>query len=253
VVTSRAPRRVAALLAVGAAIAAAWVAPTASASAAGNAPNYAAAPGPTESLATEPAPERAAAIAINDITAPAGSANPLADIPSDFRKVMGYQPTLGKLANGEVVAIDPNGGCSVIGGGEPFDLSTPCKSHDLGYDLLRYAHRHGDPLSTQARVQVDNKFADNLQAQCAARYRGAEVPACDAMAVTFTAGVGFNSWRQDYGPPVSKSGMVRTVGVLAFAALVLYFGLRGLVLLAIRAVRRWRRPLGLTLAVESQG
>ncbi len=80
---------------------------------------------------------------------------------------MGYQPTLGKLANGSVIAIDPNGGCSVIGGGEPFDLSTPCKSHDLGYDLLRYAHRHGDPLSTAGpsagRHEVRRESADPVR------------------------------------------------------------------------------------------
>jgi hypothetical protein len=73
------------------------------------------------------------------------------------------------------------------------------------------------------------------------------------MAVTFTAGVGFNSWRQDYGPPLARSGMVRTVGVLAFAALIVYFVLhfsfRGLFM---RIVRRWR-PLGLTLAPDPQG
>ncbi len=71
------------------------------------------------------------------------------------------------------------------------------------------------------------------------------------MAVTFSAGVGFNSWRQNYGPPVAKSGMVRTVGLFGFAALVLYFGLRAL---ALGIVRVWRRrALGLTLAIDSQG
>jgi hypothetical protein len=73
------------------------------------------------------------------------------------------------------------------------------------------------------------------------------------MAVTFTAGVGFNSWRQNYGPPLAKSGMVRTVGVLAFAALLVYFALRGVTLFTLRLWRRRRRPLGLTLAMESQG
>jgi hypothetical protein len=199
--------------------------------------------------ASNSAPEHAAATAINDITAAPGTANMLADIPADFRQVMGYQPTLGTLANGEVVAIDPDGGCSVLGGGEPFDLSTACKAHDLGYDLLRYAHRQGDQLGSQARMQIDNKFGHDLNAQCTGRYSGAEVSACKAMAVTFDAGVGFNSWRQQYQAPSSKAGMARTIGVIAFAALLVYFVLHAIVVVF---VRRIRRSLGHTLVSASQ-
>jgi hypothetical protein len=228
----RAPRRVAAAIALGAALAVAWMAPTSTASAADKHP---------------PPSTNSAAVAIDDITAPPSTADPLAGIPADFPKVMGYRPTLGRLANGEVLAINPRGGCSVIGGGRPFDLSTVCKAHDLGYDLLRYADRRGDPLGTNARVQVDDKFQQDLRVQCGARYRGAETDACDAMATTFTAGVGFNSWRQEYGPPVVTSGKGRTVGVLAFAALILYFTGRGIAN-RFRTRRRRRSALRPTLA-----
>ncbi|HEY2795455.1 MAG TPA: phospholipase A2 [Micromonosporaceae bacterium] len=235
----RAPRRVAAAIALGAALAVAWMAPTSTASAAGtHVPTVA---------GSQPAPERAAAVAIDDITAPPSAADPLAGIPKDFAKVMGYQPTIGRLANGEVLAINPRGGCSVVGGGRPFDLSTVCKAHDLGYDLLRYADRRGDPLAANARLQVDDKFQQDLRVQCGARYRGVETEACDAMAATFTAGVGFNSWRQEYGPPVVTSGKGRTVGVLAFAVLIVYFAGRGLAN-RVLARRRRRTALRPTLA-----
>jgi hypothetical protein len=227
------PRRVAALITVGAAIAVGWIAPTSAASAAGASPHRA----PTVAAARRSANEAAAAIDEITGTRPS-SGNPLADIPPDFAQVMGYQPALGALANGDVIAINPNGGCSVIGGGEPFDLATVCKAHDLGYDLLRYAHRRGRTLSTTYRMQVDTKFADDLSVQCAADYRGAKVSACNAMAETFVAGVGFNSWRQQYGPPIQSSGTVRTIGVLAFGALVLFFAGRALVLGAVRIRRR---------------
>jgi Prokaryotic phospholipase A2 len=180
-------------------------------------------------------------MAIDEITAAPGAANPLADIPTDFAAVMGYRPTLGRLANGDVLAINPDGGCSVIGGGRPFDLSTVCKAHDLGYDLLRYASRRGHPLGPAARVQVDDKFNRDLVMQCGARYTGAKTRACDAMAVTFDAGVAFNSWRQQYGPPIVTAGRDRTVGVIAFALLVLYFAGRAV---TSRIVGRWKRRRG---------
>jgi len=242
VITSRVPRRVAALVTLGATLAVAWIAPTSAAS--GSSPSGSSPTGTPTAAAMpstrEPAPEREAATAIADITAPPGTGNPLAGIPADFPEVMGYRPTTARLANGEVVAINPTGGCSVIGGGEPFDLSTVCKAHDLGYDLLRYAHRHGDPLSPDARVAVDAKFGHDLTAQCASRYRGPETSACDAMAGTFVAGVGFNSWRQEYGPPIANAGIARTIGVIAFGVLVLYFLVTTI---AVAIARMWRRRM----------
>jgi hypothetical protein len=239
VIAVRAPRRVAAFIALGATLAVAWLAPTSTASASPSAP---------PPLASLPAAAPPPAVAIDDITAPPSPANPLAGIPADFAEVMGYSPTLGRLANGEVLAINPDGGCSVIGGGKPFDLSTVCKAHDLGYDLLRYADRRGDPLGTGARVEVDDKFHADLRTQCGARYTGADMDACDAMAVTFDAGVGFNSWRQEYGPPIVTAGRDRTIGVIAFALLISYFAVRGLTNRITGRRKRRRVALPSTLA-----
>src|SRR5437762_13762481 len=112
----------------------------------------------------------AARRAIDTITArTGGNADPaalLAAIPPDFAATMGYTPVLGRLADGREIAINPNGGCSVVGGGAPFDLATPCKAHDLGYDLLRYSHRHGVDLPAQARREVDDTFGADLDREC---------------------------------------------------------------------------------------
>jgi hypothetical protein len=185
--------------------------------------------------------DRAADAAIDSITASQLPSNPLSAIPSDFSRVMGYAPTIGHLANGEAIAVNPRGGCSVIGGGRPFDVDVVCKAHDLGYDLLRYAHRQGRDLGPGARRMVDAKFGQDLTTQCNSSYRGVVAGACDVMATSFEAGVGFNSWRQGFGAPVATAGMVRTVGLLALLLLGVYFGLRELARLILRRARRPRR------------
>jgi hypothetical protein len=156
--------------------------------------------------------------AIDTITArTAAPAALLAAIPPDFATTMGYIPVLGRLADGREIAINPNGGCSVVGGGSPFDLATPCKAHDLGYDLLRYSHRHGVDLPARARHEVDDTFGADLDRECAARYQGVDAQSCDMMAGSFDLGVGFNSWRQQFEAPVANSGLTRTIGVLLLA------------------------------------
>jgi hypothetical protein len=185
--------------------------------------------------------DRAANTAIDTITATQLSKNPLSAIPSDFSRVMGYTPTIGHLANGEAIAVNPRGGCSVIGGGRPFDLDVVCKAHDLGYDLLRYAHRQGRDLGPAARRMVDAKFGQDLAAQCNSSYHGAVAGVCNLVATTFDAGVGFNSWRQGFGAPVATAGLVRTVGLLALVLLGVYFGLRELTRVVVRRARRPRR------------
>lgn len=197
--------------------------------------------------ATASLADRQANAAINVITAPTLGADPLSVIPPDFSRVMGYTPTVAHLANGDAVAINPDGGCSVIGGGRPFDLAMPCKAHDLGYDLLRYAHRHGEDLGPGARQRVDAKFGRDLDAQCSASYKGSAIGACELMAASFDAGVGFNSWRQGFGAPIAAAGMVRTVGVMALTLLAFCFAIRAFVLWLLRRVRG-RRRLRLTPA-----
>ena len=174
----------------------------------------------------------------------------LSHIPADFSQVMGYTPVVGHLANGTPVAINPKGGCSVIGGGRPFDLAVACKAHDLGYDLLRYAHHHGADLSPRARHLVDDKFGTDLFTQCAALYTGGRSQACDVMAASFDAGVGFNSWRQDFGAPISDAGQVRTIGILGLGLILLYFLARRTLRVVNRSLQRMRGR-GPVLAIDA--
>ena len=181
--------------------------------------------------------------AIELITAPSTPSDVLKHIPPDFSKVMGYTPTVGHLANGTTIAINPRGGCSVIGGGRPFDLDVACKAHDLGYDLLRYAHRRGADLGPQARHLVDDKFGADLYAQCTTLYSGSRADACDVMAASFDAAVGFNSWRQQFGAPVAAAGTMRTIGVVGLGLILVYFMLRSLLRATTRTVVRTMRRL----------
>jgi hypothetical protein len=183
----------------------------------------------------------AASVAVTMIApAPAASANtrPLTGVPADFAAVMGYQPATAILADGESIAINPHGGCSVPMGEAAIDLQTACRAHDLGYDLLRYARGKGMDVGPDARRGVDARFAKNLAVQCAARPAHDRV-GCEATATVFTSAVRFNSWRQLDGPPVAGSGIARTVG-LCLVTLVL----GGLAALALRRPVRafaWRR------------
>jgi hypothetical protein len=183
----------------------------------------------------------AASVAVTMIApAPAASANarPLNEVPADFAAVMGYRPAMATLADGESIAINPRGGCSVPVGDVAVDLQTACQAHDLGYDLLRYARGKGIDVGPDARRTVDARFAKNLAVQCAARPAHDRV-GCDAAATVFTSAVRFNSWRQLDGPPVAGSGVARTVG-LGLVTLML----GGLAAFALRRPVRalaWRR------------
>jgi hypothetical protein len=170
------------------------------------------------------------------------SARPLAEIPADFATVMGYRPTTVTLADGESVAVNPRGGCSVPIGEVSADIQTACQAHDLGYDLLRYARGQGIDVGPDARRGVDARFAKDLAVQCAAR-PAQERTRCDAAALVFASAVRFNSWRQLDGPPVAGSGMARTVG-LGLVTIVL----GGLGVLAVR-----RRRQSVRIAPPSTG
>ncbi|MFI6363976.1 hypothetical protein ACIBG0_14650 [Nocardia sp. NPDC050630] len=121
-------------------------------------------------------------------------------IPADFAERFGYRPA---VADGLVV--DPNGECSspvTL----PSEFETACKAHDLGYDLLRYADAHGQPLGGWARQALDATLAVHMHEACAAREDGFSRARCDAMASIANTFVELNSRRQDYGVPVVEPG-----------------------------------------------
>jgi Prokaryotic phospholipase A2 len=136
-------------------------------------------------------------------TAPTGQ-DPLAAVPADFASVMGYTPVPMRMADGTLRLAKLTGACSVPGGGAPFRFDQPCKVHDYGYDLLRYAHATGQQLTAEARRQIDAMFARDLHARCQVIGRGLAGAGCHLVAELFTAGVSFNSWRQHHGNPADE-------------------------------------------------
>lgn len=122
----------------------------------------------------------------------------LAALPADFPDVLGYRP---HLIDGH--PVNPTGECS-----SPIPLpasfETACQTHDFGYDLLRYAKWTGRPLDDWARAALDRALIDRLRADCG-------TPACLAAVELSRAGLGINTWRQDYGPPAAAESVPQIV------------------------------------------
>ena len=76
----------------------------------------------------------------------AGRAVP-AVVPSDFDAVSGYRPV---VQSGTLARED--GGCSTPFGIGPDAFEAACRTHDLGYDLLRYAEKTDGRLAASASL-----------------------------------------------------------------------------------------------------
>ena len=137
--------------------------------------------------------------------------NAASQLPTDFRAVMGYLPTV--VPSGPTRA---DGGCSSPFGGTRYHFTADCRQHDLGYDLLRYAKAKGQPLGPWARKAVDARFAAQTRSRC-------DGLGCWIAADFYTAVVKFNSWRQGYGTPIaeSKSRLLLPIAAGISAALLL--------------------------------
>ena len=153
--------------------------------------------------------EPQAAQAIRAVTS--DQPNAVGQLPTDFRAVMGYLPTV--ASTGPTRA---GGGCSSPFGGTRYHFTADCKQHDLGYDLLRYANAKGHPLGPWARKAVDSRFAAQTRSRCSSF-------GCQATSGLYTSVVAFNSWRQGYGTPVAEpiSRLILPVGAGLSAALLL--------------------------------
>lgn len=139
---------------------------------------------------------------------------------------LGVAPVAERGPGGHLLLTDPRGGCSVPTPARPllepgFDglFAALCRSHDLGYNLLRLAARRGGALGPWAREAIDRRFAADLFATCGAQ------PACRTVAAAAAAFVRVNSWRQGEGVPVVETP-TRTVVAALLAGSVLAVGLR---------------------------
>lgn len=129
----------------------------------------------------------------------AGAVHARTAVPTDFADFAGYAPTAvdGYLAN-------PRGDCSSPVP-LPREFDSACKAHDLGYDLLRYAHAHGTELGPWARQALDGQLDRRMHAACEDRTSFLSRGYCFAMADVAVTAVNGNSWRQGYLTPVTES------------------------------------------------
>ncbi len=82
--------------------------------------------------------------------------------PADFEQVIGYKPYAIQTPHGQRMQ-DPLGYASVpfqIGPVKEFDPAA--KTHDYGYDLLRYFEKKGTPLGPDARKAADALFRKDM-------------------------------------------------------------------------------------------
>ncbi|WP_373281139.1 hypothetical protein [Nocardia araoensis] len=151
-------------------------------------------PAPQAAAAAAPIESPQASAAVAELAA--GGPGALTAIPADFAASFGYRPS---TVDG--LLVDPDGDCSspvTL----PAEFDTACKAHDLGYDLLRYADRRGEPLGPWARQALDATLDRQMHQACTARTDSFSRARCDAMASIANTAVDLNSRRQDYGAPV---------------------------------------------------
>jgi hypothetical protein len=121
--------------------------------------------------------------------------------PADFEQVMGYKPYSIQTKHGQRMQ-DPHGDASApgkIGPDKEFDPAA--KTHDYGYDLLRYYAKKGTPLGPEARKAADALFREDLfhfandQKGLGSRLK------FRAWAQIYATAVELNSRVQNHGPP----------------------------------------------------
>ncbi|GDY32223.1 phospholipase A2 [Gandjariella thermophila] len=164
-----------------------------------------------------------AAHAVDDLVQPSATRDARPDIPADFTATTGAPaPVTVRTPDGLLRTVNPAGGCSAPWGEDntPWDFGIACKAHDLGYDLLRYEERKGQPLGQDTRRALDARLARDMHAQCEANPRGS-ARECHVVADVYAAGAEFNSWRQRWGPPNLEPVWAWVVGFAAVAALLL--------------------------------
>jgi hypothetical protein len=104
---------------------------------------------------------------------------------------LGYRP-----GTHDGYAENPDGDCS-----SPVPLpdsfEPACRTHDLGYDLLRVAHRTGEPIPSDTRRALDRRMAAQMRASCTD-------DGCRVMAAVAHTAVAANTLRQRNGAPVEE-------------------------------------------------
>lgn len=114
-------------------------------------------------------------------------------IPPTVVEDLGYAPIVENA-----LAAKATGDCSTPVP-LPAAFEPACRVHDLGYDLLRVAHRHGAAIPDGLRSDLDTLLGRQLRESCEGD------PACTIMADIAHVAVGLNTVRQGHGAPVEES------------------------------------------------
>lgn len=194
-------------------------------------------------VAPAPMENAQAYAAVSELT----SGSPGTTIPADFATLFDYQPT---MVDG--LLVNPDGDCSspvTL----PAEFENACKAHDLGYDLLRYADRHGEPLGAWARRDLDATLGDRMHEACDTRDDPFSRLRCNTMAGIAGTFVDLNSRRQDYASPVTESllgtsGSGPSVWLLGLGGLGV-LGLGAAITVIVDALRRLRADVFATAEV----
>lgn len=105
---------------------------------------------------------------------------------------LGYTPvlegTLASRASGDCSSPVPL----------PRSFEPACRVHDLGYDLLRVAHRHGADIPPGLRSDLDSLLGRQMRRSCDGDLL------CVGAATVARAAVGLNTVRQGHGAPVEE-------------------------------------------------
>ncbi|MFF0487427.1 hypothetical protein ACFYTQ_00245 [Nocardia sp. NPDC004068] len=161
----------------------------------------------------------------------------VAGVPGDFAVGAGYRPVVS-----QGLLVDPDGDCSAPIP-LPAEFENPCKAHDLGYDLLRYAERHGQPLGPWARQRIDAALEQNLHSACATRPDAWDRTGCHALATIAATAVDLNSRRQHYAAPMPEYLFGAQLSGSNPLSQLLWLGPAALLLLAVAALLGRRATL----------
>ncbi|WP_051027231.1 hypothetical protein [Nocardia higoensis] len=157
---------------------------------------------PAAGAAPAPLPENAAAAAA--VTALIRGSADIGSLPSDFAATFGYTPM-----SVDGMLVKPTGECSSPVP-LPAEFEPACRAHDLGYDLLRYAQLHEQPLGPWGRQTVDAALEQAMRDSCTTRTEAVARARCTVMAAVANVFVDLNSRREGYGSPVVSSALHRT-------------------------------------------
>ena len=121
--------------------------------------------------------------------------------PADFEKVIGYKPYAIQTKHGQRMQ-DPLGSASAPGKvGPDIEFDPAAKTHDYGYDLLRYYAKKGTPLAPDARKAADALFREDLFDYAHDQKGLGRRIKFQAWAQIYATAVELNSRVQGYGPP----------------------------------------------------